>query len=93
MDHSEYQQWVQRLKTKVENAEYRLEKRRRERGRLAGSTPPPLENLHWRTRQGDRLMELAWQNIVEIDESMFAIEVLRDLEEMKVAPTDEEAVD
>ncbi len=93
MDHSEYQQWVQRLKTKVENAEYRLEKRRRERGRLAGSKSPPLENLHWHARQGDRLMELAWQNIIEIDESMFAIEVLRDLEEMKVAPTDEEAVD
>jgi hypothetical protein len=59
MDHSEYQQWVQRLKTKVENAEYRLEKRRRERGRLAGSKPPSPENLHWRIWRWDRLMKLA----------------------------------
>ncbi len=59
MDHSEYQQWVQRLKTKVENAEYRLEKRKRERGRLAGSKPPPLENLYWRIWRWDRLMKLA----------------------------------
>jgi hypothetical protein len=91
MDHSEYQPWAQRLKTKVENAEYRLEKLRRERGRLVGSKSPP-EDLHWRIWRRDRLMELAWQNIAEIDESMFAIDVLRDLEEIRtLAPTDEEA--
>lgn len=93
MDHSEYQLWTQRLKIKMENAEYRLEKLRRERGHLMRSKPPPPENLHWRSRRWDRLMELAWQNIAEIDESMFAIDMLRDLEEMNVAPTDEEAAD
>ena len=93
MDHSEYQPWAQRLKAKLENAEYRLEKLRRERGRLVGSKPPSPENLHWPIRRRDRLMELAWQNIAEIDESMFAIDILRDLEEMNVAPTDGEAAD
>jgi len=59
MDHSEYQLWAQRLKTKMENAEYRLEKLRRERGRLVGSKPhPPPENLHRRIWRWDRLMEL-----------------------------------
>ncbi len=93
MDRTEYQPWAQRLKTKIENAEYRLEKLRRDRGRLVGSKPPSSENLHWPIQRRDRLMELAWQNIVEIDESMFAIDILRDLEEMKVASTDEEAAD
>ncbi len=93
MDHSEYQPWAQRLKTKMENAEYRLEKRRRERGRLVGSKAPSPENLHWPIRRRDRLMELAWQDVAQIDESMFAIDILRYLEEMNVASTDEEAAD
>ncbi len=79
MDHTEYRSWAKRLRTKMENAEYRLEKRRRERGRLVGSKSP-TEDLHWRVRRRDRLMELAWQNIAEIDESMFTIDILRDLE-------------
>jgi hypothetical protein len=33
------------------------------------------------------------RNIAEIDESMFTIDILRDLEEMNVAPADEEAAD
>jgi len=89
MDHLEYRPWAQRLKTKMEDAEYRLERLRRERGRLVGSKSPP-EDLPWRIWTRDRLMERAWQATAEIDESTFAIDILRDLEEMNVAPTDKE---
>ena len=80
------------MKTKMEDAEYRLERLRRERGRLVGSKSPP-EDLPWRIRRRDRLLERAWKATAEIDESTFAIDILRDLEEMNVVPTDGEAAD
>jgi phosphoserine phosphatase len=83
MDHAEeYRLWAEQLKAKMDHAEYRLEQLRRKRGHLAGSEH---EDLYRRPRKGEGIMKLARQEKAKIDQSMFAIDVLRELEELDVA--------
>jgi hypothetical protein len=88
MDHAEeYRLWAERLKVKMDHAEYRLEQLRRKRGHLVGSEH---EDLYRRTRKGEGIMKLARQEMAKIDQSMFAIDVLRELEELDVASSADE---
>ena len=54
MDHAEeYRLWAERLKAKMDHAEYRLEQLRRKRGHLVGSEH---EDLYRRTRKGEGII-------------------------------------
>ena len=96
MNHSEeYRPWAERLKSRMDHGEYRLEKLRRKRGDLVVGSKREDPHYWGHLRERGRLMDLAWQEMTLINKDMFAVDVLRDLEGLDtvVSVDDEEAAD